>query len=220
MEIEQYVGSFDLEKTLDLRGGEEIIFGSGSPRRIEMIQKLKRPIAYLKSDLNEESFLKEEEDCIRDKDFIRKASILTTRLAYEKAKSLETEDGNLLITADTTVLMRNKILGKPKTQKDAEVMLKSLFGQIHFVTTGVCLYQSQDKKDLFYTTTAVKFKDLSPGLERVLHKYVKDGKAQDKAGAYGIQEEAGLFVDWVYGDYPSIIGLPLGQVYERIEKIL
>lgn len=185
-----------------------------------MISRLKTPIRISTPVLDEEKVLTDLSEEINENDIYLKNSILTALLAKEKAKVLSILPNEILITADTTVLLDDKILGKPADQKDALSMLLSLSDRIHYVTTGVCLYKDENHYDNFFLSTAVKFRKIEGPLLQLAEKYVREGKAQDKAGAYGIQEEAGLFIEWIYGDYDTIVGLPLSEIFNEIGEII
>lgn len=216
MNIEERIKTCYLNKSLIFSGNEKIHLGSSSPRRIQMISQLKEPVRCTSPSLEEDTILKELQTSIDEKDPLVKNSIATALLARAKAETIPVKEEEILITADTTVLLEDQILGKPKNQKEALEMLLSLSGRIHYVTTGVCLYKNKENYDNFYLSAAVKFRKLEGVLLDTAKRYVKEGKAQDKAGAYGIQEEAGLFVEWIWGDYNTIVGFPLGEIYQSL----
>ena len=125
------------------------------------------------------------------------------KVAESKAKEVkESYLDSIIISADTIVCLDDKILGKPKSKKDAIHTLKSLSNRKHQVKTGVCIiYKNQTF--LRVETTDVYFKKLAD--EDIL-SYVNSGKCMDKAGSYGIQECD--FVDHIEGDYTNVVGLP------------
>lgn len=216
MKIEERIKAYYLNKTLQLTGSEKLHLGSSSPRRIQMISEIKKPDRFSSPFVEEERILEDLKVSIDEEDTVLKNSIATALLAKSKAESISIKNNEILITADTTVLLKDKILGKPKSNEDAEKMLLSLSNKIHYVTTGVCLYKNEGNYNNFFLTTAVKFRKLEGPLVSVVKSYVSEGKALDKAGAYGIQEEAGLFVEWIYGDYNNIVGLPLGEIFTSL----
>lgn len=219
MELQERIKAYYINKTLKIQGNEEIHLGSSSPRRIEMISRIKTPVQISSPVLDEERVLSELSEQINEKDIYFKNSVITALLAKEKAKVIKPRSNEILLTADTTVLLDKKILGKPVDQEDALSMLLSLSDKIHFVTTGVCLYIDEKHYDNFFLSTAVKFRKIEGPLLLLAEKYVREGKAQDKAGAYGIQEEAGLFIEWIYGDYDTIVGLPLSEIYKELGEL-
>ena len=139
-------------------------------------------------------------------------------IAQEKAdvyKTLITED-DLVITADTVVVLDNKVLGKPKDADDARRMLHLISGRRHQVVTGVCLLTSTGYRS-FSVTTDVTFKQLS---DDEINYYIKHFKPFDKAGAYGIQEWIGYVgVTSINGSYFNVMGLPVQRIWEEIHKL-
>lgn len=136
-------------------------------------------------------------------------------LALEKASAYrpELKEGELLITADTVVLLNGLILGKPADEEDAKRMLRILSGQVHRVITGVCL-TSTTKKVSFSDTARVTFGKLS---EEEIDYYVTAYRPLDKAGAYGVQEWIGYMgVERIEGSYYNVMGLPIFKVYREL----
>ncbi len=122
---------------------------------------------------------------------------------------------HLIITADTVVIVDDKILGKPKDEAEAVLMLHEISGRTHQVTTGVCLLTTAFKHS-FSVTTDVTFKTLSD--EEILY-YVHNYKPFDKAGAYGIQEWIGYIgVTQIVGSYYNVMGLPVQRIYNELIK--
>jgi septum formation protein len=124
------------------------------------------------------------------------------------------KDNQLVITADTIVCLKDKILNKPANYTDAFRMLKDLSGQKHEVLTGVCLL-STEKKVSFYASTDVWFKHLS---DEEIHFYLEHYKPYDKAGAYGIQEWIGYIgIQRIEGSFFNVMGLPVHDLYEHLK---
>ncbi len=112
---------------------------------------------------------------------------------------------NLILAADTVVAVDGRILGKPRTETEAEEMLRLLSGREHFVYTGIAVkYGGQSVVE--HERTAVHFR---PMTEREIRAYAASGECMDKAGAYGIQGLGGYFVSGICGDYYNVVGLPL-----------
>ena len=121
----------------------------------------------------------------------------------------------LIITADTVVIVGDEILGKPVDEADAVRMLKLLSGRTHQVTTGVCLLTAE-KERCFNVTTDVTFKTLT---DEEIHYYVNRYRPFDKAGAYGIQEWIGYIgVTGLNGSYYNVMGLPVQRIYQELTK--
>jgi septum formation protein len=138
-------------------------------------------------------------------------------LAIKKAvgnKSLLAE-GQIMITADTVVIFKNEIFGKPVDAMHAYKMLGRLSGQSHTVITGVCIY-SVDKQVSFSDTAYVSLADLS---EAEIKYYVDTYQPFDKAGSYAIQEWIGICkIDKIEGSYSNIMGLPMQKLYPALTK--
>ena len=125
-------------------------------------------------------------------------------------------EDELVITADTVVIVGDEILGKPVDEKDAERMLRLISGRIHQVTTGVCMLTHETERR-FAVTTDVTFKQLS---DDEIHYYITKYKPFDKAGAYGIQEWIGYIgVTGLHGSYYNVMGLPIQRIYETLQQI-
>ena len=138
-------------------------------------------------------------------------------LACQKSNAYKELQGNdLLITADTTVIVEGKILGKPKDYSDAFQMLRLLSGKTHLVVTGVCL-RSVEKTVSFSVKTEVTFSALD---DEEIRFYIENYKPFDKAGAYGIQEWIGYIgVESIHGSYFNVMGLPIQRLYQELKKI-
>ncbi len=134
--------------------------------------------------------------------------------AYPKEKI---KQNTLLITADTIVTLRNKILGKPKDENEAKEMLQLLSGKEHEVITGVSI-KSFTGFVSFSAITKVKFKQLS---EEEITYYIDEYQPFDKAGAYGIQEWIGkIGVEWIEGSFYNVMGLPIQRLYNELKKMI
>ena len=138
-------------------------------------------------------------------------------IAKEKADAYRriVAPDELIITADTVVIVGDEILGKPVDEADAVRMLKLLSGRTHQVTTGVCLLTAE-KERCFDVTTDVTFKALT---DEEIHYYVDRYRPFDKAGAYGIQEWIGYIgVTGLNGSYYNVMGLPVQRIYQELTK--
>ena len=124
-------------------------------------------------------------------------------------------DDELIITADTIVVVDDEVMGKPKDADDARRMLKKLSGRTHQVITGVCL-TTKDIQRPFSVMTDVTFKQLSD--EEIAH-YIEVYRPYDKAGAYGIQEWIGYIgVTGLKGSYFNVMGLPVQRIYGELRS--
>jgi len=141
-------------------------------------------------------------------------------LTSKKAEEIHRENPDALVVgADTVVVLNENILGKPRDHEEAYSMIRQLAGKIHHVLTGVSIkYGSME--DRFVSVSQIRFYSWDEQMEREVRAYVDSGKANDKAGAYGIQEEAGLWVESIEGDYNNIVGLPIAELNKRLNKLI
>ena len=183
----------------------QLVLASNSPRRKELLSGLNKSITIrVKNDI--------------DESYPSTLSALDVPeyLSKKKASNYEVADDEILITADTLVMVDNTILGKPKDEKEAFDMLRFLSNKTHTVATGVCL-KTSDKSISFTDVTEVCFKELS---DEEINYYVSQFKPFDKAGSYGIQEWIGLAaVESINGSYSNVVGLPTQQLYEALSKL-
>ncbi|MBR4950804.1 MAG: septum formation protein Maf [Clostridia bacterium] len=135
-----------------------------------------------------------------------------------KAKALavysQQPENAVVLGADTVVCLNDKVLGKPKSREDAFNMLVSLSNSNHSVITGYAVASKNGVKT-GYCETFVKFRPLT---DEEINDYVATGECDDKAGAYGIQERASLFVEAIKGDYFNIMGLPVAEIYPILKS--
>ena len=139
-------------------------------------------------------------------------------IAAKKADAYLTTiiDNDLVITADTVVIVDDEILGKPHDETQAKAMLRRISGRSHQVVTGVCLV-TKDKRREFSVSTDVTFRCLT---ESEIDYYVSHYRPFDKAGAYGIQEWIGYVgVTALNGSYFNVMGLPVQRIYAELQKM-
>lgn len=182
-----------------------LILGSKSPRRNELMAGLGLPYV-VKTQEVEEDFPATM--------FTREVA---SYLAEKKARSLrpELEERDLLITADTVVIVRDQILNKPGSKEEALEMLQKLSGNVHQVVTGVCL-MDLNKTVVFEDLTEVHFKELK---DAELSEYIEKFRPYDKAGAYGVQEWIGYVAVYkLVGSFYNVMGLPVHRIYEELKK--
>lgn len=134
-------------------------------------------------------------------------------IAAEKASAYKIGADELVVTADTVVIVDGEILGKPKNREDAHRMLCMISGKTHQVVTGVCL-TTQSEQRRFSVSTDVSFKPLT---DKEICWYIDNFRPFDKAGAYGIQEWIGYVgVQGLRGSYYNVMGLPVQRIYEEL----
>ena len=185
----------------------EIILASASPRRRELLNKAVKMFEIIPSAFDEKK--------IKDKDpvqFAVKASICKAIEVGNRYPSA------IVIGADTIVVLKNRIFGKPKNSSDAKRALRSLSGKTHQVITGVAICSKDgDKLISAYESTDVTFKVLS---DKEIDDYVSEGSVHDKAGSYAIQDIGGRFIDKIKGDYDNVVGLPVALVIKLLAEFL
>ena len=172
-----------------------IILGSQSPRRRELLEKLDLPFTILTADIDE---------TVRPE--LTPAQAVADISARKAAAILrQASEDDLVITADTIVVLDGQIMGKPHSPEEAEQMLSSLSGRTHQVYTAVTLH-SHARQKTEVACTQVTFRPLDP---TEIRAYIASGEPMDKAGAYGIQGRGAVLVSHLEGDYFNVMGLPL-----------
>lgn len=179
------------------------ILASQSPRRRELLKLMGIPFTTVNPNVDE----------IINPNVSLEIAI--EELAYIKAQDVLSRypEANI-ISADTIVVCEHEVMGKPVDEEDAIRMLKQLSGKKHEVITGVCLLNSE-KEIRFHTKTLVEF---YPFDEELVKAYVHSKEPLDKAGAYGIQDKGALLVKGIEGDYYTVMGLPISELYRALKK--
>lgn len=184
----------------------KIILGSSSPRRADILKKLKLDFEIIPSSY------------VEPHDMTDFSYAFVESLAYNKALDVakKLKEKAVVIGADTIVVLNNKILGKPKNKQDAYDTLKALSGKTHFVVTAVAVVSSPELKTKVKSeTTYVTFENLT---NEQIKYYIENYKPLDKAGSYGIQELPSGYVKSVDGDIDNVIGLPSKLVIEILNN--
>ena len=184
---------------------KKIVLSSNSPRRKELLDELGIDFEVRVIEGIDETYPKE-----------LSVEEVPQYIAREKARVYIVGKDEVLLTADTVVVLGNEIMGKPHDEADAMRMLRQLSGKTHQVITGVCL-TTNEKQVTFADITDVSFADLT---DEEIKYYVDNFRPLDKAGAYGIQEWIGLAgVTGIKGSYFNVVGLPVHRVYAELKKI-
>jgi septum formation protein len=170
-----------------------LILASSSPRRREILEAMGLVFTVRTVAVDESS--RQEEP----------AADMVVRLAAAKATSIALDAGQIIIGADTAVVLGDEVFGKPADADDALRMLSGLSGQTHQVMTGVAVVGSKGLKTVL-SVTDVRFRNISVDEARC---YWKSGEPRDKAGAYAIQGRGGVFVEAIMGSYTGVVGLPV-----------
>jgi septum formation protein len=186
----------------------EILLASKSPRRKQLLEIAGFSVSLIDVDV-EESY---PETLAFEK--------IAEYLAIKKSEPIEQKnllDFQILLTADSIVVLDNIVYGKPHSKEDAIHTLQMLSNNIHFVYTGVCI-KSKDKTFSFTEKSEIKFANLS---DEEIEYYLETSKPYDKAGSYGIQDWIGhTKVEWIKGTMNNIMGLPVRRVYEAINDMI
>ena len=181
-----------------------LILASQSPRRRELLGLFKMPFTVKAADIDEAM------------DEGKPAAQEVARVSRLKANAIAAGDKDIIIAADTIVVLDGHILGKPADEADAVRMLTALSGKAHQVMTGVTVRKGS--QCLTHTEiTDIHFRELS---QKEIEDYVRTGEPMDKAGAYGIQGGAALFADKMHGDYYNVMGLPVCALYLMLRQIM
>jgi len=192
---------------MNFNTNKKLLLASASPRRSQLLKDADFNFSVIKG--------KEVDETIPDYLTGKDAAVFLAELKAD-AYSEEIRNNTVLITADTLVCLEDKILGKPKDEKEAFKILQLLSGKEHKVITGVAV-RSLEKHFSFADETGVKFKPLS---EAEIDYYITHYNPFDKAGAYGIQEWIGYIgITEIKGSYFNVMGLPVQKLYEVLKKI-
>jgi len=183
---------------------KRIVLASGSPRRKELLMRMGLSFDLMPCDVEEvydDSLLPIE---------------VAEYLAKLKAKTAnQMISSSVVIGSDTIVSVNGNILGKPKDKDDAYKMIKKLNDNWHEVITGICIYDN-DKYILDHEVTRVHFVKMTD--DEILG-YVNTDEPYDKAGAYGVQGIAGMYIDTIEGDFYNIMGFPMAKVRNMLKTI-
>ncbi len=184
----------------------KLILASASPRRKELLALTGLAYEVRPTDLEEVIGTDEPSEAVRE-------------LSRQKARGAleQAETGDVVIGADTVVVLDGKILGKPGDREEAFSMLKAIQGRSHEVYTGVTVVQKgkEQEASTFSERTLVH---VLPMEEEEIRAYIATGEPMDKAGAYGIQGRFAVYVDGIEGDYQNVVGLPVSRLWQVLKK--
>lgn len=179
-----------------------LVLASQSPRRAEILRQAGIPFTVRAAPVDETPLDGE------------KPEAYVQRLAGMKALAVPSGPNEVILGADTTVVIDGQMLGKPVDAADAARMLTLLSGRRHEVLTGVCIKHGVEVVE-DWAVTAVWF---LPMTEQEIAAYVASGEPMDKAGAYAIQGLASKFIEKIEGCYFNVVGLPIALVYRRLNQ--
>lgn len=186
----------------------QIILASESPRRKEIMRTMGIPFTAVSADVLEVT--KETEPGL----LVQALAKLKTE-AVDLKLALPEEQDYIIIGADTMVFYQNQALGKPKNEEDAFRMLQLLSNDTHEVYTGVNLliHKANGSKESISFAVGTKVV-VQPLTEDQIRAYIATGEPMDKAGAYAIQGEFGIYIKEIIGDYYNVVGFPIAKIYE------
>ncbi len=174
----------------------KIILASRSPRRLELLSLITTDFSVMPSNFDERSIT------------ITEPYELVRALSFSKAGTIKSAPQDIVIGCDTVVFADGEILGIPQNKDEAYTMMNKLSGNTHSVITGVCVLKDHSVHQ-FECETKVTFLNLT---EAEIDDYVSTDEPYDKAGGYGIQGKACLFVEKIEGDYANVVGLPISKL--------
>ncbi len=178
------------------------MLASRSPRRAELLKAAGFEFTVRVSDVDETPRPGED------------PFVYAVRLALTKADAVPASPDEIVLAADTTVVLGSEIMGKPRDAADATRMLRALSGQRHEVITAICL-QQDGRYETDVASTSVWFTPMS---DTEIADYVASGEPMDKAGAYAIQGLASKFIDRIEGTYSNVVGLPIDLLYRDLKN--
>ena len=182
----------------------KLVLASGSPRRSEIMNSVGWEFTKVIPDIDESELEGETPESY------------VCRLALAKAETVAcSHPDDVVLAADTTVVIDGKIIGKPIDTVDAKRMITMLSGNWHEVLTGIAVTKN-GTTEVGLQRTRVKFAGMT---EAEIDFLVEKGDPLDKAGAYAVQAQAALFIEGIEGDYWNVVGLPISLVYEMVMQL-
>ncbi len=207
-----------------------IILASASPRRKELLSEILPEFDVVPSEVEEVITKEDMSEIAIELASAKAAAVAEQECSAGGSEQSKTDDAGeyspfgaddtLIIGADTIVVLRGIIYGKPRDKMDAFRMLTDLAGTTHEVYTGVCLlYVKPDGRSMPYTFYERTEVTLYPMKGEEIADYIASGDPMDKAGAYGIQSIYGKFVKAINGDFNNVVGLPLSRLYQELKSL-
>ncbi|MBP5254617.1 MAG: septum formation protein Maf [Lachnospiraceae bacterium] len=207
--------------------GYRVVLASRSPRRRELLSRITKTFEVRPAG-GEEDVGEKRPDLLVQMLSLQKAEEVYRRLVESPGHTAEMPSQGagdaiqpadtrplLVIGSDTVVVLEDRILGKPADEADAFRMLRLLSGRTHAVYTGVTLMTAEKTRTFFERTDVTVY----PLSDEEIRAYIATGSPMDKAGAYGIQDDFSRHIRCICGDYTSVVGFPVGRVYQQIRKL-
>lgn len=187
-----------------------LVLASQSPRRFQLLTDAGYEFTVTSSQISE---IPDENLNLTDQ--VRQLALDKALAVVDQGKVLKNM-GNLVLSADTVVVLEGVMLGKPANLRENEEFLRKLSGKVHQVITGVCLFDVDSGRTVVdHDTSDVLFRNLS---DREILDYVQSGDGLDKAGGYGVQNSAKLFVEKLMGAFDNVMGLPVELVNRMLKE--
>lgn len=195
----------------------KVILASGSPRRCELLSRTGIDFEIVMSSIEEITTEHEPDKVVKELSYMKAEDVL--RKITKRESSFE-EMKIIVIGADTVVSKNGHIMGKPKSEAEAFDMIHSIQGSTHQVYTGVTIFVYQMGTKKVQTSTFVECTDVTvfPMVDSEINDYIATGDCMDKAGAYGIQGDFGVYVEKINGDYNNVVGLPIARLYQKLKE--
>ena len=198
----------------------ELILASASPRRRELLSLAGYDFTVEVSDAEEVLIPGTPQQLVEHLAFLKAEDVARKHCHALSDTFADEEEKVVIIGSDTVVAMDGEILGKPADEEDAFRMLSELSGKTHQVYTGVAIFLLHEGKInrhlVFSECTDVTMRKLD---EEEIRDYIACGEPMDKAGAYGIQGKAAVFISGIHGDYYNVVGLPICRLKEIMKSI-
>ncbi len=183
----------------------DVILASASPRRYELLKSIGLQFKVVKSEV-EEIF----------SDELEPQEIVELNANRKGDDVAQKHPNSLVISADTIVVSKNIVMGKPHDEKDAYRMLRQLSGRTHQVYTAFAInFLSEEKKYIETVSTAVRFRNLK---EEEIWSYINTGEIVDKAGAYAIQGQGAMLIEKINGCFFNVVGFPLSRFFVALDQ--
>jgi septum formation protein len=192
----------------------EMILASASPRRQELLRQIGLIFRVLPPQEEEAT-----NETLPEKVVVELSANKALDVYQRIASSKKPTEDFIVLGADTVVALDERIMGKPKDEREAARMLFDLQGRIHQVYTGVTLMIRKNGEKSVHSFSEETKVEFYPMNEKQIEKYIKTKEPMDKAGAYGIQGKFAVNVRKIEGDYNNVVGLPIARLYQELLKL-
>ena len=201
----------------------KIFLASKSPRRKELMEQIGLEFQVMVSEKEEIITSNVPKEVVKELS-LQKAQEIERILSNDSGENLyntynkQGYEGVIIIGADTVVEKNGEIMGKPKDENEAFLMLKKLQGNKHTVSTGVAILVITEKEEKLYNFAESTDVYMYEASDEEIKKYIATKEPMDKAGSYGIQGIGAKFIKGIEGDYNNVVGLPIGRIYQTLKQ--